>query len=670
MNPVKVNSKTGQIAVARGTEPRADAVTIYNPGEYKINPMKGQIAIPTPDGKYEIHALTPEQSSALMSPDALLRRQTGMVGSGVGEKTTGEGESALRGAQQGVTLNLSDEIGGLTSAAMANAQGRPIAKDPQHPVTGGMTTDLLAQYLNQVQGERADNQAALESSPKIFKSAQLAGSIIPSAALPAARALPAIGFGAAQGAVQGAGGADTQDLKGILFNTMIGAGGGAAGGAMGSAANKIFAANTPSGMAFNAIDQASPNGIKALAGETAQAGGSAAEHSPVLADVLRNYSEQAPKTAASLVGPAASRMAQVNKQAVGEVDRMLSPENAILYLKNVKQAAKAANGPAYDAARASPVRVGLPMEVQNQPVFKDALKAAQSAAENEFPPRQIDPANLSAGDIDLVDRMLRTMKAAAEKSQGDTSEAAIKAQATLPAVAQRQADTRFVADQAFPELKTARDQAAVALQKQEALKLGGQALAPGREAVEIAAEYSALSPHQQEAYRVGIATKLRAMLASKGSASNVGQVFDKTGLADKLVAVGFPQETVDKIVKGGMSARSVLNALTEGSDTAQKLLAAEAGKSPLSKIKPMDLVLAAVGNIATMGGVKVANEVGKKTEQGAAKRVVEALAAQGPDALKGLIFNSPQSAAAIFNVLARTGGANSALSIFPARGGQ
>src|SRR5688572_20143612 len=129
---VKVNSRTGQIAVARGTTPRADAVTLYNPGEYKINPMKGQIAIPKAGGGYEIHELTPEQSSALMSPDALLRRQTGMVGSGVGNDTMSGAGSAARGFQQGATLNLSDEIGGAAAAGLATMRGDQAPADPLH----------------------------------------------------------------------------------------------------------------------------------------------------------------------------------------------------------------------------------------------------------------------------------------------------------------------------------------------------------------------------------------------------------------------------------------------------------------------------------------------------------------------------------------------------------
>lgn len=664
---IKVNGTTGQVAIiAEGTGPQKSNIRVFNPGMYKVDIHAGKIAIPTGKG-WEVHDITLDQATALSSPDAIAARQTG-VGSN-GSMNPSPMESFARGLQQGVTLNTADEIAAAASGGMRSLMGEK-AVDPNHPVTGGQQDGFGALYNQDVAGERAKLQADMQTNPKLFKAGRFAGMLAPGFLLPTAKLAPSILAGAGQGAIAGAGDANSQNLDDILTKAAIGAGAGAAGGGIASTASKVMAANTPTGMAYNAIDQASPSGIRALAIDTARSGGSAAEQSPVLADVLRNYSEQAPKQAAALVGPAQQRMAQVNQQAVANVDQLLSPENAVLYLKQVKQAARAANGPAYDAAYASPVRIGLPREVQAQPVFKDALKAAQAAAENEIPPRSIDPSNLSAQDIDLIDRMLQTMKTAAEKSQGDTSEAAIKAKATLPAVAQRASDTRYVADQAFPELASARSGAKTALQKQTALKLGAQALAPGREAVEIAAEYSALSPSEQEAYRVGIATKLRAMLASKGSAANSGQVFDKTGLAEKLVAVGFPQETVDKIVKGGMSARAVLNALQGGSDTAQKLLAAEAGKSPMSKVTPRDLILAALTNLPTMGGVKAMNVAGAAAERGAAKNIVEALASQDANTLRSLIFNSPQNIAPLVNILGRSAGINQGLSIFPRGYGQ
>lgn len=670
MSNIRVNSKTGQVAIAaEGTGPQQSNVRVFDPGMYKLNLKTRQVAIPVGNGKYEIHDLRPDQVSALSTPDAIYARQTGGLNS-QGSYAPSAMESFIRGAGQGVTLNTGDEIGGLAGATVRKAMGDTAPVDPNHPVTGGMSSNFGALYNSSVGQERAKLQGDLSTNPKIFKTGRLAGSLIPSAALPAGKFSSAMGFGALQGGIAGAGNANTNNIDDILTQAAIGGGAGAAGGALSALGTKIFAANTPSGMAYNAIDQASPEGIGPLAQATAANGGAPAEQSAVLADTLRNFSEQAPNEAAAAVAPAQARMAAVNDQAVQQVDSLLSPENAVLYLKGVKDAARAANGPAYDVAHASPVRIGLPKEVQAQPVFQDAMKAAQEAASNELPPRNIDASNLSAQDIDLIDRMLQTMKKTATESAGDTSASAIKAKATLPAVSQRAADTRYVADQAFPELATARQGAQQAFAVQTALKNGGQALAPGREAVEIAAEYSALSPPEQEAYRVGIATKLRAMLAQKGSAANAGQVFDKTGLADKLVAVGFPQATVDKIVKGGMSARAVLNALQGGSDTAQKLLAAEAGKSPLSKITARDLMLAALTNIPTMGGVKIANVMGSAAEKGAARNVVEALASQGPQQLQSLIRLAPQSSAPLFNILGRSAAINQGVSLFPSGYGQ
>lgn len=670
---VKVNSKTGQVAVARGTTPRADAVTLYNPGEYKINALKGQIAIPVGIGdsgiQYEIHTLTPEQASALFSPDqsveamGLRATNAALYSPGGGASNTMHGAaSGARGFQQGATLNLSDEIGGAVTGAMGAIQGRQAPIDPEHPVTGGMSTGFKANYLDQVGQERDINKSAMESNPKIFKASRFAGSIFPSVAMPAGSFGAATGFGALQGAIQGAGGADTEELDQLLLQSALGAGGGAVGGAAGYGAGKLLSANTGSGMAYNAIDQASPSGIANLADDTARLGGAPAEQSPVLADTLRNFSEQAPKTAAEAIGPAQARMGAVNQQGKAAVDAFLSPENARILNDKISQLARVANEQNYEgAAYKNPAVVSLMKDILDNPAVQDALPAVQKLAAVQGRP---DPlaVGFSTADLDALQRALGTM---AKKAFDSTPENTLMG----PSYSGFARDVNDLAVNMTPELGKAQADAAAALQAKEAIDLGKTALNVGRETADVLDEFNALSPEAQKAYLASVATKLRAALDSKKTSANAGAIFDVPGLADKLLGMGFPKAAVDKIVKGGMGARGVLDALQGGSDTAQKLLAAESGKSPLSKVKAQDLILAFLSNLSTMGGVKIANTMGGAAERNAAEQVVQALAGQGPEALQNLLRIAPQRFAPLLNIIGRSAGASQS-SIFPGGGGQ
>lgn len=675
---VKVNPGTGQVAVMRG-----GAWHIFSPGMYKVNAQTGQIAIPdVKAGGYEIHD-APDAVSKLSSPDAILARQTGADPVAQAAATAqppnpnqfkaalqppqqgapapndmimGQGESALRGAEQGITLGTSDEIGGAVGGLVRTMLGDQAPVDPAHPVTGGMSSGFGANYLDQVGQERALNAAAKASNPKTYKGAFFAGATLPALALPAGTMMQAGLSGAAQGGLLGLGLADTQDLKKLLLSGGVGAGGGALLG-MGARGlqSLAFDNNTGPGIAYNALSASAPGGdIGNIATRPSSA---AAELDPGMANLLRTAGAMNGDAAAAAIPQAQARVQAVNDASIQGVNQMVSPDNAALLQQKIQQQASAANGPAYDAAHASPVRVGLPYDITQRPSFQEALAAAQAGASDQMPPRTVDSTNLGAWDIDQIDRALQRAQRAATETRGDTSQAAQIAQARIPTRGEVAGTVRQVADQAFPELAAARQQAAHAFSLRDALDAGGTALSPSREAIDVSTEFNALGPAQQDAYRAGVATKLRAMLATKTANANVGQVFDKTGLADKLEAIGFPRPAIDRIVQGGAGARDVLNALQGGSMTARNIAGKEAMQSTMSAVKPGDLIAGGVlGSPAVTAALPILRGMGSRAERNAAAEIVNALTQPGSAALASLVNRAPQTWGGMLNALPRTGG--------------
>jgi hypothetical protein len=659
---IRVNTQTGEIGVQR-----ADGWHVYQPGMYKINQQTMQVGVPDAGMKnYEIHGITQSDMMRLQSPDAQYASQFGAVGTGVGTPNPGLLESTIRGAQQGVTLGTSDEISGAVKGLMYPGAQNPI--DPDHPVTGGMATGFMPAYLSGAGQERAANQAAKENNPKAYKSAFLAGSMVPAMAAAPTSIAGTAGVSAVQGGVMGGGLADTNDVGQTAKNAAVGA---AIGGVLGAGFRALFNAalanNSAPGLAYRTIAAANPDEtMEQISARLVRAGMAPAEVDTIMSDVLKSAAARNPSAATQAIPVAQGQMQQANNAAVQSIDNMVSPENAVLLGQQIQADAQAASGPAYAAAHANPARVGLLPETTERPSFQQALQAAAASAADEWPPRQIDPTNLSAKDIDLIDRVLQATQRAATESRGDPGLAAQVARATIPTRGQVADNVRTVADQAFPDLATARANAAHAFSLQDALQAGGQALNQGREAVEVATEYGALNAAQQEAYRAGLATKLRTMLATKAANANVGAVFDKTGIADKLEAVGFPRNAIDQIIEGGAGARRVLDALQGGSDTARKLLAAKAGEAGISQVKPNDLIAGSVmgADPVTKGAISVGlpmiRAAGSRAERNAAGMVIQALTEPGGGALQALINRAPQSWGGTLTGLPATAGGASA----------
>jgi hypothetical protein len=659
MNEVKVNGKTGQVAViTEGTGPLASRVHVYDPGGYKINYKTGQVAVLGPSGQYEVMDLAPDQVAALSSPEALLRKDTGGIGMiSEGTPITSQGESAIRGLQQGVTFGTSDEIAGATHALLAGLTGEKVPNQ-QNPVTGEMGGAGQA-YLRGAYEDRERNKAAKDSNPRTFKGALYGGALLPSMAMPANTLAQAGASGAAQGGLLGLGMANTEDPAALLKSGGIGAAGGATLGLLMKGLYDVaFTHNSPTGLAYAALDESTPGGIMNM---RVRPGSAPAELDPAMANNLRGAASMNSAAAGEAIPAARARMENVNNAIINEIGNRLSPEDAAAAQIRLVQEAQARNQAAYHGpggAYSNPARVGLTPEITQRPSFQEALGAVEARAADEWPPRNVDPTDLGALDIDLIDRALQQAQHAATTSHGDTSAAALAAQARIPTRGEVAGAVRGVADQAFPELATARAGAAESFGVEQALETSRRWIRSNVSPEQVGAEFAAMSPQEQQVAVAGIATDIRNILNTKTARANLGQVFDRLGIAEKLRNIGVADEFIDRVVAGGQGARSVLDALEGGSMTARNLAFKDAMEPTFNQVKSGDLVAGAVMNSpAVTLALPILRGVGDRAKQGAAAEIIQALTTPGSAGITGLINRAPQTWGGLLNAPFRTGGA-------------
>lgn len=661
MSNIRVNGKTGQIAIAKeGAGPQKSNVEIIEPGFYKVNLKTNQIAIPSGSG-YEIHDLTQEQMNSLQSPESLYRRQAGGFGMiSEGTPNVGLGESTLRGFQQGVTLGTSDEISGATQAALAAMTGENVP-DQQNPVTGGAGGAGQA-YLRGTYEERAANEAAKASNPKAYKGAFFGGAMLPGMAMPANTMRQAAMAGGTQGALLGGGLADSEDPTDLLLGAGLGGAGGAVGGMLLKALyNMAFVDNSAAGLAYRALDDSAPG--QDIMNIRVRPGSAPAELDPGMSDLLRTAGSMNGPRAAEAIPAAQQRVGDVNQAIINQVNQQLSPDDAALYLQRIQQQAQQQNQAAYAAANASPTRVGLTPDITQRPSFQNAMVAANAAAGDEMPPRLIDPTDLGVRDIDLIDRVLQSTQRAATESRGDTSPAAQTAKALIPTRGEVASTVRTVADQAFPELAQARTQAAQSFAVERAVETGGRWLTSSTSPEEVATQFAAMPAQEQQAALAAFATDIRNALGTKTVRANLGNFFEKNAVAQKLQAVGVPDEIITRVVEGGQGARAMLNALQGGSMTARNIAGKEALQSTLSQVKPSDFMAGAFlggGNpmtqAATTALFPITRAIGSAAERDAAGLLIDALTTPGAAGITGLINRAPQTWSGMLTAPGRVGG--------------
>jgi hypothetical protein len=220
------------------------------------------------------------------------------------------------------------------------------------------------------------------------------------------------------------------------------------------------------------------------------------------------------------------------------------------------------------------------------------------------------------------------------------------------------ADTvRTVADQAFPELAAARTQAAASFAQERAVETGGRWLTSTTSPEEVAAQFAQMSQPEQQAALASFATDIKNTLGTKTARANLGNFFEKNAVAQKLQAVGVPEQIVQRIVQGGQGARSVLDALEGGSMTARNIAFKEAMEPTFSQVKSGDLVAGAVMNSPGVSlALPLLRGLGERSKQGAAAEIINALTTPGSAGIAGLINRAPQTWGGILNAPFRTGG--------------
>jgi F0F1-type ATP synthase membrane subunit c/vacuolar-type H+-ATPase subunit K len=143
-------------------------------------------------------------------------------------------ESALRGAGQGVTFDLGDEIAGGLAALGSIYDG------------GNIIDNAKKSYIEQRDATRAANKLAQEANPKTYLGSNIAGSLVtPGGAIKAAKTLPQLAkVGAGAGILSGLGVSEEElGSAGLVQDAAIGGAiGGVAAPVVGGIVNKITGA--------------------------------------------------------------------------------------------------------------------------------------------------------------------------------------------------------------------------------------------------------------------------------------------------------------------------------------------------------------------------------------------------------------------------------------------
>lgn len=544
--------------------------------------------------------------------------------------TSGPLGTFMNAMGQGALLNFGDEIGG---AAMGYLPAKLSGKDDKEAAREYDKTRGL--YLLQDLNEQAKN-------PKSAIAGNIAGQVGTGAAATLATggtSLPAVlGLGALQGGVSALGASEAGSAEGMAKDTLKGGAWGFGGAAVGYAGGKVLEKLINRGIAYTTIQKAVDGKTDDLLREMSSNGISAAEANDVMKEVLRAMAARNPTAAAKVIPGAQARMAEVGQQTVDDVNRLVSPENAQKFIAELQQRARAVAGPGYEAAYASPARVGLVPEIANNPAMTDALKAAEKLAAAQG--RQFDVTNLGVQDLDALQRALAT---SSKRMFESTPENTLLG----PVYDDLSSGINKMAGNMSPELAQTQSQYAAIKATEEAVDLGKKALDPSKEFVQVADEFANLSPEAQQGYLAGMATKLRTMLQQKSNTSNPGTAFNKEAVIEKLKAVGFPEDQIDAIIKRGASARGVLDALVGGSDTAKKLGATEASRSALSKFSDRasgDITMAGItgqpGLLAMIPGLRA---LGGAQDRAVAERLIGLLTDQTGKGLRGLLDFAPQT---------------------------
>jgi hypothetical protein len=327
-------------------------------------------------------------------------------------------DAAARGAAQGLTANFGDEIRGLVEASGANPD------DPASVyklISGalkyfGGDAEAKKAYDDAVARERGLNTAAETQHPVASTVGGIAGAMaIPLGVAAQGATLPArMGIGAATGAAIG-GAAGAGEGQGALDRTSRAITGAGIGGALGGAAPAVVEGVIRGGRALAMPVANAVRGVRDVDSEAARRVVSAVQRDQALdpqavgrltpGEFAANVQGGGPANIMDLGGETTRALARsaantspegravlnraINDRFDGQTDRVTSwLRNTFNFpdagsLKDaLKQAAKAANGPAYARVMAAHPVVKVPSEITDRPAVAQAMKDAVSLARN------------------------------------------------------------------------------------------------------------------------------------------------------------------------------------------------------------------------------------------------------------------------------------------------
>lgn len=575
--------------------------------------------------RYALETTPPNKTD--MTPSALEASNNAAVTETLGLlPDQGTGNAVLDQVLQGSSLNLGDEAAGGI-AAVANLLGLDKRfSGPTEAYRGARDIGRRIMKSHETFHPVASDVGNIGG--------QVGTSILTGAASGARNLLSLMGLGGAEGAASNIGASESEDPIELAKTGAMGAVAGATGaglfGGLPLAAGRL----TPKGLAYDAINAATDGDIPTLVAKMRAKGGSAAESDEVMRTVLHGQAQKNATAATKALPAARSRLATVNAEVQNSVNRIISPDNAQLLLKKLKEDAQTFAKANYGVAYSNGGTVGLMPDLTFNPGMQPAITAAKNLAEMEG--RTFDVTALTIKDLDA---MQRALKGEAEKLFKEGGSETIFG----PVKSSMREDVNNLAKAMSQEYADVQARYAQNIKQREAVKLGAQALNTNKEAAEIAAEYVALSAPEQEAYRAAVATKARALLAAKRPNANASAVLSPEGVIEKLKAVGFPEEELQALIERGSAARGVVDALQGGSDTARNLAAKEATQSVLTNIKPTTLLAGAVVNPITIPLLPAIRELGLKTERSAAAKLIDALLSPDPRKLQSLMRTAPQA---------------------------
>lgn len=544
---------------------------------------------------------------------------------------------------RGLTLGTSDEAGALGKTTAQSIQGPSIANVVNRVATGQPSPSFGQRFIANDQAENAAIDKFKKDNPIAGNIAEIGGLIaspVGNAGANYVQKAPNLLNKLARGGLVGAatsGGMTFTNANGdvadrfqnVPLATLTGFPIGVAGTAAAETLSKVL----PSGRANQALQNATMDQSGARLQQVANMPGSPAANDIGLADLLKGAATLAPNRASQYVPGALSNLENGYARTAADIDTLISPQNSTQVVQDISNKARQAAQTGYGAAYANQAPIALPQSILDREAFKDALPIATKLAADSG--RKLDVNNLTTEDLDYIQRSLKALS----DTSFNAGNAAQKAMG--PRYSDVQGQVLQATETANPVFQQTRQSYAQAMSRKEAVQTGLDWMKSTKSADDVATEFAAMSPGEQNAAKAGFATKLKNMLAAKPTRQSPNRTLDVTLVKQKLQGIGVPADAVQDILDREQGVKQVYDALTGGSDTARKLAIQRSLSNPLSDLRGGDVAAAALTGGGSAIGLPAVRAVGRGAEVNTADQLVQALASSDSAQLKALLARNP-----------------------------